>query len=43
MKKQKLTIMMDQSIIKTVKKRCIDKNISVGNYLEELIKKEIKK
>ena len=42
MGKKKTSINIDQELWKKVRKHCIDKEIDIGDYLEGLIKKDLK-
>jgi len=43
MNKKKTSIKIDPNLWKEVKKLCIDKDQDISNYLETLIKKDLKK
>lgn len=43
MAKKKTSINIDQELWKYVRKHCIDKEVDISDYLESLIRKDLKK
>lgn len=41
MDREKTSLNVDSKLWKEAKKKCIDKNISLGDYIDELLRKDL--